>query len=59
MNQDPIVAEVRAARAALMKECDYDLDRLLHLMQQYQKEHPDRLITKEQLDARRLPSLAP
>ena len=53
MNPDPIVAEVRAARAALMKECGYDLDRFVSRMQQYQREHPERFITKEQLDARR------
>ncbi len=53
MNQDPVVAEVRAARAELMKECGYDLNRLFQRLREYQQAHPERLITKEQLDARR------
>lgn len=53
MTPDPIVAEVRASRAELMKQCGYDLDRFVERLRQYQQEHPELLLTKEQLDARR------
>jgi hypothetical protein len=53
MTLDPIVAEVRARRAEVMKACGYDLDRFVERLRQYQLEHPERLVTKEQLDERR------
>ena len=53
MTDDPIVAEVREARAKLMAECDYDLDKLFVRIKELERQHPERLVTREQLDARR------
>jgi hypothetical protein len=53
MMDDPIVAEIRAARAKLMEECDLDLDKLFARLKEMEMQHPERVITKEQLDAQR------
>ena len=53
MTDDPIVAEVREARARLMAECDYNLDKLFARIKELEQQHPERLVTREQLDARR------
>jgi hypothetical protein len=51
MIDDPIVAEVREARAKLMAECGYDLNRLFDRLREMERQHPEKYITKEQLDA--------
>ncbi len=47
MNQneslDPIVERTREAREALVKQYDYDLDRLMELFKSMQAEHPERV----------------
>lgn len=53
MVEDPIVAEVRAARAKLMEQFNYDLGKFLAHISELEHQHPERLITKEQLDALR------
>ena len=53
MRDDPIVTEVREARAKLMAECGYDLDGLFVRIKELEKQHPERVVTKEWLDARR------
>lgn len=37
MTQDPIVAEVRAVREQLFKECDYDLGKLVKYLHSERK----------------------
>jgi hypothetical protein len=43
--EDEIVAEVRAARAKLAAECDYDLKKLGERLKRSQEEHPEGLVT--------------
>ena len=50
MIDDPIVAEVHAARAKLMEECGNDFDKLFARLKEMEKQHPERVLTKEQLD---------
>jgi hypothetical protein len=40
---DPVVERVRAAREALARQCDYDVDRMLGLLESMQAEHPERV----------------
>lgn len=52
MTNYPIVEEVRAARAKILEECGGDLKELMRRLREDQKKHPDRIITKEELDRR-------
>lgn len=53
MRKDPIVEEVREARAKIWEECGGDLKVLMERLRKAQEEHPERIITKEELDRRR------
>lgn len=39
----PIVAQVRAAREALARECDYDMEKLGRMLMESQAKHKSRL----------------
>ena len=54
-NDDPIIAEVRAARAKLMRECNNDVNKLFERLKEMEREHPERIVTKADLDSRRQP----
>lgn len=51
--RDPIVEEVRAAREAITKEFDYDIERLGHALQERQAKS-DRPVVR--LPPRRIPA---
>jgi hypothetical protein len=53
MIKDQIVAEVREARQRLFDECNQDLDRLLDRYRASEAEHPERLVDKEAVRARK------
>jgi hypothetical protein len=53
VTNDPIVDEVRAVRLAIFAECDYDMKKLLDRLEERQKRHGDRLVTKEEWMRRR------
>lgn len=40
---DPVVDRVRAAREALARECDYDLNKMAKLFKSMQDVHPERV----------------
>ncbi len=40
---DPVVARARAAREALARKCDYDLDKMVELFKSMQAQHPERV----------------
>ena len=42
--KDPIVEEVRAARAEIFKEADNDLHKLCELLRKAEQEHKDKLV---------------
>jgi hypothetical protein len=48
---DPIVDEVRAAREAIVEACDYDLDKLAHVLREHEMQSGRRMV--------RLPSKPP
>ena len=41
---DPIVDEVRAAREAIVKACDYDLDKLALALREHEKQSGRKLV---------------
>ncbi len=49
MWKDPIVEEVHEAREQIMRECDYDMARVLERLRKHEKEHKavGRLISKK------------
>ena len=49
MCDDPIVAEVRAARERFFAECDYDMKKVIERGHETVKNWPGKVITKEQL----------
>lgn len=53
MTNDLIVEEVRTARAKILEDCRGDLKELMRRFREDQKKHPDRIITKEELNRRR------
>ncbi len=54
MCDDPIVAEVRAAREQFFAECDYDLRKVTERCREIVKNWPGKVVTKEQfLEERR------
>jgi hypothetical protein len=55
---DEVVAEVRKNRELLYAELGQDLHRFLEEMRRREREHPERLINKEQLDVLRGTSVA-
>ena len=50
---DPLIDEVRAIRRAIFEECDNDLDKLVEQLRELERQHPERVVTPEQLRARR------
>jgi hypothetical protein len=53
MSKDPIIAEVRRVRESIFSECEQDMDKLFQRVKRLEQKHPQRLITKSQLDALR------
>ncbi len=47
MNRDPIVEEVREARRRVFEECDNDLDKLLQRLKARDREHRERLVSRQ------------
>jgi hypothetical protein len=45
MNEDPIIAEVRAVRAEFAKRHDYDIDAMVHALQTDSTTHGRELLT--------------
>ncbi len=56
---DPIVEEVRQARQRIWEECGCDWDRLIAFLKEREAEHPERLVTAEELKARRAAASEP
>jgi len=53
---DPIVDEVRAAREAIVKACDYDLDKLALALREHEKQSGRELVRLPPKPAIPLPS---
>jgi len=53
MTRDPIVDEVRASRTKIWEECGGDLKLLMNRLRKAQEKHPERVITKKELDRQR------
>lgn len=51
--RDPIVEEVYEARAQIMEECGGDLNRLMDLIRAREAEHPELLVTLEEVRRRK------
>jgi hypothetical protein len=58
MRDDPIVAEVRAVRLRLLLACDDDLDRWMDRLKESEQDHPDRVVTRDQVLQGRTATLA-
>jgi len=46
---DPIVAEIRAAREQIAAECDYDFGKLLARAEEVLRNWPGRVVTREEV----------
>jgi len=55
MWKDPIVEEIHAIRRQIAKECGHDLHRVFALLKEGEAEHPERVVTKEQVIRKRRP----
>ena len=53
MNRDPIVEEVREARAKLFEECGQDLDKLMDRLKKQERQDQDRLVSKKTANQKR------
>ena len=51
---DPIVAEVHEARRRIWDECNHDLEQLIARLGAAELQHPERLVTVEQVRERAL-----
>ncbi len=51
--RDPIVEEVHRIREQMWEDCGGSLDGLIEFLRASEREHPGRLISKEELDRRR------
>jgi hypothetical protein len=49
MWKDPIVEEIHAIREKIARECDYDIRKIMARLREKEKEHPERLVRKEQI----------
>ena len=49
MWKDPIVEEIHRIREKMLSECGGDLDKLIERLKAAEAEHPERLITAEEL----------
>ncbi len=49
MRKDPIIEEVHEAREQILRECDYDMARVLERLRKHEKEHKasGRLVLKK------------
>ena len=50
---DPIIEEIYQAREKILEECDGDLDKLFARYRHAEKNHPERLVSAEDLGIRR------
>lgn len=48
---DPTLEEIWAARQAIWDECNQDLQQLLAFYQQRQAQHPERILTLEEVES--------
>lgn len=53
MINDPIVEEIHRTREKLFAECDGDMKKYLDRLREAQKQHPERVITKDQMPPRK------
>lgn len=53
MNKDPIVEEVREARAKLFEECGEDMDRLMDRLKEEERQDQTRLNSKQTSNKKR------
>lgn len=53
MLNDPIVEEIHQIREKLLAQYGGDMDKYLDHLKEAEKQHQDRLVTKEQLQAMR------
>ena len=53
MWKDPVVEEVREARQKILERFGGDLAKYCEHLRQVQAEHPERYVSKEELDAQR------
>lgn len=53
MIHDPIVKEIHQARQRILEACDGDLDRLMDRLKTAEAQHGNRVITVEEVRARR------
>jgi hypothetical protein len=49
MWKDPIVEEIHAVREKIEREFDYDLRRIMDYLREKEKQHPERLVTMEDI----------
>ena len=56
MIRDPIVEEVREARARIFAECGDDLGKLMDRLQAAESQHQDRIVTRDMLPYKSNPS---
>ncbi len=59
MWKDPVVEEVREARQNILERFGGDLAKYCEHLRQEQTEHPERYVSKEELDAHRKPKSEP
>ena len=50
MKNDPIVEEVHRVREKMWDECGGNLDRLIESLRASEKLHPERVVTREDLE---------
>ena len=50
MKNDPIVDEVHRVREKMWNDCGGDLDRLIESLRASEKMHPQRVVSREQLE---------
>ena len=56
MINDPIVEEIRQIRHQMLVQCDGDLEKLLDYYQSLEGRHPERVVSLDELRARRPPA---
>ena len=56
---DPIVDEVRRVRAAMWDSCGGDMERYIAMLQAAEQQHPERLVTLDDVVRRKGESVSP
>jgi hypothetical protein len=51
--KDPIVEEIHAVREEIARRFNYDLGEIMAYYRKLQEAHPERIVTKEELERRR------